>query len=401
MLSTCHPFNTRAKPPTARVVHGFLVLQYVNAVGYFKWIIYGVAYACAFSVIRRDLKPANLRIAHKALYYFKQITYGLAYAHTFSATRRNLQPENMLIANLKPLNVENLYYSNSGEFFDYLVLLFPVLECVYSGEIFDYLVSFGRIEHHKALCYFKNALDKIAICTPCCLFSCVCRTYGLVCAHALSVIHCSLKLVKSRFYHDGQPIRHYMAPPMEDVPESPSEMISDSAHTGPAGHPSRTPQIQASRLAPKPPQRMLANGSTLEPGSPMISPPNSRMRSVSLSGPLTLCSSQVARGRPASSPVPPRDVFVATDAETAEKMRSPRDGVDDIHMPLRVILSCNTSPNCAIRTETQTVDGLPYSQQRYDPMTEIPTPGTPRDVPPWIPTCAIATDVSLSPSPLL
>ncbi|EJC99360.1 uncharacterized protein FOMMEDRAFT_148841 [Fomitiporia mediterranea MF3/22] len=50
-------------------------------------------------------------------------------------------------------------------------------------------------------------------------------------------------------------------------------------------------------------------------------------------------------------------------------------------MPPRVILSSNASPSRAMRPRTQTVDGLPYSQQRYDPLTGGSMPGTPRDVP--------------------
>lgn len=53
--------------------------------------------------------------------------------------------------------------------------LFLVLEYVDGGELFDYLVNHGRMEPHKALCYFKQII------------------YGLAYAHAFAVIHRDLK----------------------------------------------------------------------------------------------------------------------------------------------------------------------------------------------------------------
>ncbi|EJC99361.1 Pkinase-domain-containing protein, partial [Fomitiporia mediterranea MF3/22] len=53
--------------------------------------------------------------------------------------------------------------------------LFLVLEYVNGGELFDYLVNHGRMEPHKALCYFKQII------------------YGLAYSHAFSVIHRDLK----------------------------------------------------------------------------------------------------------------------------------------------------------------------------------------------------------------
>ncbi|KAJ8517950.1 hypothetical protein ONZ45_g4927 [Pleurotus djamor] len=63
----------------------FLVLEYVEGGELFD-----------FLVNRGRLPPLE------ALIYFKQIIYGLNYAHTFSIIHRDLKPENILIQNLNP-----------------------------------------------------------------------------------------------------------------------------------------------------------------------------------------------------------------------------------------------------------------------------------------------------------
>lgn len=186
--------------------------------------------------------------------------------------------------------------------------------------------------------------------------------------------------MQSLFYNDGQHIRHYTAPPMKEEPKSPSDMVVDPANTVPAGHPSHPLHLQASRLAPKPPPRVLAKGPVYEPESPTISAPNSRVRPTSPSGPRTPRSSQVHKVRPASTPAAARGPCNESGGSIVKIPKRTMGAADNIHVSTPAIFPNDASPCRPTRPRTRTVDGLPYSEQRYDPAAAMSPRGSPRDL---------------------
>lgn len=84
--------------------------------------------------------------------------------------RNGIDKEIIMMKLMDHPNIVRIYDVFEGE-----KELFLVLEYVDGGELFDYLVNHGRMEPHKALCYFKQII------------------YGLAYAHAFAVIHRDLK----------------------------------------------------------------------------------------------------------------------------------------------------------------------------------------------------------------
>ncbi|KAL5522651.1 hypothetical protein ACEPAG_8669 [Sanghuangporus baumii] len=436
----------------------FLVLEYVNGGELFDYL-----------VNHGRMEP------HKALCYFKQIVYGLAYAHAFSVIHRDLKPENILIASLNPPHVKiadwgmaafappehcletscgsphyaspeivrgERYSGTSTDIWSCGVILFALMTGrlpfddksiralllkVKSGkfEIPAYVqheaadlirrmlvvdvekrIKMSDILSHPFLQHSTSGL--VCVSPPSIseldrplrsralikqdllsslLLICAGSSYDEIVAELLSppgqgslikVLYFLLARHRERtleeygmtslFFNDGQHIKHYTAPPMKDATKTSSEISVESSATISSGQPSHIVHIQASRLAPKAPQRALNPSSANEPDSPASST-NSRMRPASPSGPRTPRPSQTSRSRPVSTPVASRIIETYANAPT---LKEQGPGADD---------GRKTDPltRRPVRPRTQTVDGLPYSQQRYDPTVALSAPNTPRD----------------------
>ena len=431
----------------------FLVLEYVDGGELFDYL-----------VNNGRMEP------HKALCYFKQIVYGLAYAHAFSVIHRDLKPENILIASIDPPHVKiadwgmaafappehcletscgsphyaspeivrgERYSGTSTDIWSCGVILFALM----TGRLpFDdksirallLKVKSGKFDippyvHHEAADLIRRMLvvdvekrikmpdilghpflqhstsGVVCVSPPSIseldrslrskslikqdllsslLLICAGSSYDEIVAELLSppgqgslikALYFLLARHRERtleeygmpslFFNDGQHIKHYTAPPMKDLAKTCSEISVASSATISSGQTSQLAPIQASRLAPKAPQRALSPTSASDPGSPASSA-NSRMRPSSPSGPRTPRPAQTSRSRPVSTPAASRFI-VSGNATKSDN-------------------GCRTDPliRRPVRPRTQTVDGLPYSQQRYDPGAVLSAPNTPR-IPPY------------------
>ncbi|THH04643.1 hypothetical protein EW145_g5360, partial [Phellinidium pouzarii] len=422
----------------------FLVLEYVDggelfdylvnngrmephkALCYFKQIIYGLAYAHAFAVIHRDLKPENILIASLNPPHLKIADWGMA---AFAPPEHHLETSCGSPHYASPEIVRGEPYSGTAtDIWSCGVILFALmtgrlpfddknirtlLQKVKSGkfEIPSYVfpeaadlirrilvvevdkrITMAEIIAHPFLAHSTPGITYVAAPSiseldrplrskalvkqyllSSLLLICVGYTYDEVISELLSppgqgslikVLYFLLARHRERtleeygmqslFSNDGYNIKHYIAPSMKvravaaQAPGLPSSAVLVDSET--ITNNTQTSQIRTSRVM----SPLSPGGPT--PESPSPSPANSRTRPTSPLGPRTLRSSYLLhKTRPVSSPPISRDAHREIDGEKEDRTR-PR---------------------------TRTIDGLPLSQQRYDPSAAISLPdafypGSPR-----------------------
>ncbi|KAH8113869.1 kinase-like domain-containing protein [Phellopilus nigrolimitatus] len=448
----------------------FLVLEYVDGGELFDYL-----------VNHGRMEP------HKGLCYFKQIIYGLAYAHAFSVIHRDLKPENILIASLNPPHVKiadwgmaafappehNLetscgsphyaspeivrgepYSGTATDIWSCGVILYALmtgrlpfddkniralLQKVKAGKFeiptyvfpeaadlirrmlvveVDKRITMAEILVHPFLSHSTSNVTYVPAPSiseldrplrskafvkqdllSSLLLICADATYEEIVSELLSppgqgslIKALYFLLAKHRertleeygmqklVYNDGYNIKHYAAPPLKGRPapgpsSASSAMSIDSDSTTSMALPVQLSQIRASRLAPAPPSPLSPGGPALE--SP--SPSQRRSRPSSPLGPRIPRTSHIHishKTRPASSPPLPRDRHAdASEDDNDEGIRKASSNPAS-----RRVIRGRTRPR------TQTVDGLPLSRQRYDPLaatamlSDALYPGSPRPV---------------------
>ena len=415
----------------------FLILEYVDggelfdylvnngrmeppkALYYFKQIIYGLSYAHAFSVIHRDLKPENILIASLDPPHIKIADWGMA---AFAPPEHCLETSCGSPHYASPEIVRGERYSGTAtDIWSCGVILFALmtgrlpfddksirilLQKVKSGkyEIPTYVHQEAadlirrmlvvdvekRIKMHDILIHpFLSHGTPGIDCPPAPSISeldkplrsralikqDLIRSLLLICAGATSnelitellsppgqgslikALYFLLSKHRERtleeygmqslFFNDGQNIKHYAAPPLRE---------------------SDTPRLLASRLPPTPPMPVYTPERCKISDAQASSRACSRTRPASPIGPRSPPPSQFSRVRPTSSPAAPRSLSEGANSKDSENILK-KAGL--------------TSPCSEQRgsQRTQTIEGLPLSQQRYDPMFSSPTPGVPSGIP--------------------
>lgn len=391
-----------------------------KALCYFKQIIYGLAYAHAFAVIHRDLKPENILIASLDPPHVKIADWGMAafappehHLETSCGSPHYASPEIVrgepysgtatdiwscgvilfaLMTGRLPFDDKNiralLQKVKSGKFemptyvfpeaADLItrmlvvdvnkrikmsdILLHPFLQHSTSGITYVPAPSISELDkplRSKALIK-QDLLSSL-------LLICVGSTYDEIASELLSppgqgslIKALYFLLAKHRertleeygmlnlFSNDGFNIKHYNAPPRKDKVEA-----GVGAHSNSDGKPA---------LSSDPPSAGSSHvSSSSQLKSPSTSATNSRSRPASPLGPRHPRTSRISqRSRRASSPHLSPDIAGLPGSRHSDDSMAITGG------------SSQSSSRRKTRPRTQTVDGLPYSQQRYDPLMMSP-----------------------------
>lgn len=395
-----------------------------KALCYFKQIIYGLAYAHAFAVIHRDLKPENILIASLDPPHVKIADWGMA---AFAPPEHHLETSCGSPHYASPEIVRGEPYSGTAtDIWSCGVILFALmtgrlpfddknirtlLQKVKSGkfEIPTYVfpeatdlitrmlvvdvnkrIKMSEILTHPFLQHATSGITYVAAPSiseldkplrskalvkqdllSSLLLICAGSSYDEIISELLSppgqgpliktlyfllARHRERTLeeygMQSLFSNDGFNIKHYMAPPLKieaNIMPFADPVIADKSSLSST---SQTPSSSA--YAP--------TGGSLK--SPSTSSGHSRTRPASPLGPRSPHSSYIShKARRASSP------HISADIPGLPESRHAGDCDVAMATPGH---SRTVSPRRRTRPRTQTVDGLPYSQQRYDPMLASP-----------------------------